>query len=42
MGKKGPLQFKTQMKFGFEHYNIKNAEAEMAKNTVNSKIKRES
>jgi len=42
MGKKWSLHFKTRMQFVFEHYNIKNAEAEMANNTVILKIKRES
>ena len=42
MGKKWSLHFKTRMQFVFEHYNIKNAEAEMTNNTVILKIKRES
>jgi hypothetical protein len=40
MDKKWSLHFKTRMQFVFEQYNIKNAEAEMANNTVILKTKR--
>jgi len=39
MGRKWSLHFKTRMQLVFEHYNIKDAEAEMADNTVILKIK---
>jgi hypothetical protein len=42
MGRKWSLFFKTRMELVFEHYKVKNAEAEMANNTVILKIKRES
>ena len=39
MGRKWSLHFKTRMQLVFEHHNIKDAEAEMADNTVILKIK---
>ena len=39
LGRKWSLHFKTRMQLVFEHYNIKDAEAEMADNTVILKIK---